>query len=68
MKSPEPADCLAVHQLEDSLLSVAPLDEFGAALLVLDVSKISKLFNQRIDDVIRIRTELESGKVLQISI
>ena len=35
VKSPEPADCLAVHQLEDSLLSVAPLDKLGAALFVL---------------------------------
>ena len=35
MKSPQPGDRLAVHQLEDSLLSVAPLDKLGTAVLVL---------------------------------
>ena len=35
MEAPEPGDGLAVHQLEDALLTVAPLDVLGAALLVL---------------------------------
>ena len=36
MEAPEPGDGLAVHQLEDALLTVAPLDVLGAALLVLN--------------------------------
>ena len=43
MEAPEPGDGLAVHQLEDALLTVAPLDELGAALLVLNR-------NQRVHD------------------
>ena len=36
MKAPESRDRLAVHQLEDPLLSVAPLDELGTAILILN--------------------------------
>ena len=36
MKSPQPGDRLTVHQLEDSLLSVAPLYKLWAAVLVLE--------------------------------
>ena len=36
MPPPQPGHGLAVHQLEDSLLPVAPLDELGAAVLVLE--------------------------------
>ena len=32
---PQPGDCLAVHQLEHSFLTVTPLDELGATLRVL---------------------------------
>ena len=35
VEPPQPGDRLAVHQLEDTLLSVGPLDELGAAVLVL---------------------------------
>ena len=36
MHAPEPGHGLAVHQLEDALLTVAPLDELGTTLLVLN--------------------------------
>ena len=36
VQPPQPGHGLAVHQLEDSLLPVAPLDELGAAVLVLE--------------------------------
>ena len=35
MEPPQSGDRLAVHQLEDPLLSVAPLDELGTAILIL---------------------------------
>ena len=35
VEAPEAGHRLTVHQLEDPLLPVAPLDELGAALLVL---------------------------------
>ena len=36
MQPPQPRHRLAVHQLEHSLLPIAPLDELGAAVLVLE--------------------------------
>ena len=37
MEAPEPGDGLAVHQLEDALLPVGPLDELGTTLFVLKI-------------------------------
>ena len=37
MKSPQPRDRLAVHQLEDSLLSVAPFYKLWTAIFVLNI-------------------------------
>ena len=36
VKSPQPGDRFTVHQLEDSLLSVAPLDKLWTAIFVLN--------------------------------
>ena len=35
VQPPEPGHGLAVHQLEDALLPVAPLDELGTAVFIL---------------------------------
>ena len=35
MQPPQPGHGLAVHQLEDALLPVAPLDELGTAVFIL---------------------------------
>jgi hypothetical protein len=39
VEAPEAGHRLAVHQLEDPLLPVAPLDVLGAAVLVLPSNK-----------------------------
>jgi hypothetical protein len=42
VQAPEARHRLAVHQLEDPLLPVAPLDVLGAAVLVLPSKKQGK--------------------------
>ena len=37
VEAPQPGHRLAVHQLEDALLPVGPLDELGTTLFVLKV-------------------------------
>ena len=37
VETPQSGDCLAVHQLEDSLLSVAPLYKLWTAIFVLNI-------------------------------
>ena len=45
VKSPQPGHCLAVHQLEDALLSVGPFNEFRAAVFVLEMFGLGDVKN-----------------------
>ena len=42
VEAPQPGHRLAVHQLEDALLPVGPLDELGTTLFVLEICILCK--------------------------